>query len=247
MFRESPDLLEQVEAENKRMTQQKSQLEGELKESAKKLQEEREKAGKKFTAAFIDDSDSDSAVDDQITASSSVKSHNSNEDDVNEHKMTSAIDVDEDEVIDLDAITGDSTTSESKLKDNKMEKSQFLNSTQSSEKSKSAQITDNNTESLSDSTSKASLLSPNKGHVPSGMNKILGTLIKEIRDQMNEDLERIVKVILPIHIRRPLVDALKPALRITKSAGIKSFQLIKKYTIIFIASAKRAYDNRKKR
>merc|ERR1740139_850063 len=56
----------------------------------------------------------------------------------------------------------------------------------------------------------------------------LGEIIQDFRNQIREDMHRVGNMILPEHLREPLMEALNPVIRISKNTITTAFDLLKK-------------------
>jgi len=205
---ENPQMLDDIEAEAKKMREEKVRLERELAEAKSKLLKDEE------------NNDTDSAF---INKSAHERMINSETDDnISQNKCERVANDGDNEIIDLDM--------------NAHKEAQMMN----------IPLSDN------DTTYRANQEKPlgkDKSFVEySAEHKAtdsinLGEIIQDFRNQIREDMHRVGNMILPEHLRGPLMEALKPVIRISKDNITTTFDLLKKYVLIMLKNRAEQRDN----
>jgi len=70
-----------------------------------------------------------------------------------------------------------------------------------------------------------------------------GEIITEFRAKVKEDISAVVNIILPPHLREPLMNALKPPFRIFKNNVTTAFHLLKRYTLALLKNVSDINDH----
>jgi len=207
---ENPQMLDDIEAEAKKMREEKVRLERELAEAKSKLLIEG--ATIDTQTAFINKSAHENMIDLET------------DDDPDPKKIEHVANDEDDEIIDLDG---------NAQKEDQMTNIPLLDTDttdQANQESSSDKDIPLVEDSIENSPPEFSIITP-------------AEFIQEFRNRITEDFLFVRNIILPEHLRGPLMDALNPAIRISKNTAATAFDLVKKYVLLMLENGAEQRDN----
>eukprot|EP00555_Chaetoceros_dichaeta_P008244 CAMPEP_0198274032 /NCGR_PEP_ID=MMETSP1447-20131203/58897_1 /TAXON_ID=420782 /ORGANISM="Chaetoceros dichaeta, Strain CCMP1751" /LENGTH=317 /DNA_ID=CAMNT_0043967979 /DNA_START=1 /DNA_END=954 /DNA_ORIENTATION=+ len=207
---ENPQMLDDIEAEAKKMREEKVRLERELAEAKSKLL--MEEATIDTPNAFINKIAHEKMIDLETDdePGPQIIEHVANDED--------------DEIIDLDV---------NAQKEDQMTNIPLLDADttgQANQETSSDEHTPLVEDSIKHSPPEFSVITP-------------AEFIQEFRNRITEDFLFVRNIILPEHLRGPLMDALNPAIRISKNTAATAFDLVKKYVLLMLENGAEQKDN----
>lgn len=210
---DNPQLLDDIEAEAKKMREEKERLEQELADTKSKLRIE--EGATNTQNAFINKSAHEKLID--------VES----KDEHPENQSENVAYDEKNEIIDLDAHKERQMT-DTPVSDD--DGSRGANQESSALKDESFAEDSN---PIEESATKDSIINA-------------GDFIQEFRDKITDDFFQLRNLLFPEHLRGPLMDALKPVIRISQNTVGTAYDLLKRYVLIMLDNGVGKTDNKEK-